>query len=455
MKHNLLRGVAALAALGAVFGSWSTTASARAHSAVTDVVAAKAAAAPNGPPPVPSAVRTASKKFKGQSIDFYGFNVGIELNSIKALARTFSQQTGIVVKVTPMPASASDQYSSVVRFLTSHSSAVDVIDMDVIWEGALAPYTVDLKPALGAQASQMYGFLVKNDTVNGKLVAMPWIENHAILYYRTDLLKKYHISAPPATWDQLAADAKKIMAGERKTSPNFTGYVFQGNAYEGLTCDALEWLDSGGGGTFVNSQRQVTVDNPNAATMLNKVRSWVGTISPRGVTTYEEADTLNAFQAGDAAFMRNWLYAYTVGNAAGSKIRGKFAAEPMPAQPGHPHVSTFGGATLGVNKYSRHPGAAIQFVRYVTTPAAETYWTVATSDPPSYASVERNAAVLKTVPALAIKEKLVARPSTVFGGRYNQASTVIFQGVNTILTGASSASSELPAMKNQLQVMLH
>jgi trehalose/maltose transport system substrate-binding protein len=450
MKQYLVRGIAALATLGVVFGSWTVTASAHPARHVADVSGAKEMAAATRPPAVSQSILGATKKFKGQKIVFYGLNVGVELTTLKTLAKTFSQQTGVTVGVNPMPASASDQYSNVQRLLTSHSSAVDVIDMDVIWQGAFAPYTVDLKSALGAQANKMYGFFVKNDTVNGHLVAMPWIENHALLYYRTDLLKKYHIGKPPTTWDQLAADAKKIQTGERKTNKNFYGFVFQGNSYEGLTCDALEWLDSSGAGTVVNDKGQVTVDNPKAVTMLNKVRGWVGTIAPRGVTTYEEQDSMNAFAAGDAAFLRNWLYAYSVGNAAGSKIRGKFAAEPLPAQPGDPHVSSFGGATLAVNKYSKHPGAAIQFVRYMTSPATETYWTVQTADPPSYPSVSQKPAVLKAVPDLAVTETLVARPSTFFGVKYNQSSTYIFQAVNTIFNG-TNASSELPTLKGELQ----
>jgi len=114
--------------------------------------------------------------------------------------------------------------------------------MDVVWPGAFAPYLVNLKPALGQQAKLHAAGIVLNDTVKGKLVAMPWFGDFGILYYRTDLLKKYGYSKPPTSWAQLGAMAKKIQDGEKAANPSFVGYVYQGNAYEGLTCDSLEWL---------------------------------------------------------------------------------------------------------------------------------------------------------------------------------------------------------------------
>ena len=136
--------------------------------------------------------------------------------------------------------------------------------LDVVWPGAFAPYLVNLKPKLGEAAKQFAQGIVQNDTIGGKLVAMPWFGDFGILYYRTDLLKKYGYKAPPKTWNELFAMAKKIQDGEQKTNKNFYGFVFQGNAYEGLTCDALEWVASAGGGHFIDSGK-VTINNPKAA----------------------------------------------------------------------------------------------------------------------------------------------------------------------------------------------
>src|ERR1700759_875622 len=118
---------------------------------------------------------------------------------------------------------------------------------------------------------------------------------------------------------------KKVMDGERKDGkPDFYGFVFQGKSSETVTCDALEWVYSYGGGTIIDPDKKVTINNPNAIKALEMAHSWVGTIAPAGVTTYGEEEARNIWQGGHAAFMRNWPYAYPLGNDPKSPIAGKF-----------------------------------------------------------------------------------------------------------------------------------
>ena len=99
------------------------------------------------------------------------------------------------------------------------SSSIDVAMIDVVWPGAFAPYLVDLKPKLGKQAKLHAAGIVANDTVDGKLVAMPWFGDFGILYYRTDLLKKYGYTAPPTTWTELFADGEEDPGRRAEVEP--------------------------------------------------------------------------------------------------------------------------------------------------------------------------------------------------------------------------------------------
>jgi trehalose/maltose transport system substrate-binding protein len=405
-------------------------------------------------PKVPNA-KAIKAKYGGQSITFVGDSVGGGHQRDTALAKRFTQDTGIKVKVVPHPSASDASYSQLARAFATHSSSIDVAMIDVVWPGAFAPFLVDLKPKLGAQAKIHSQGIIKSDTINGKLVAMPWFGDFGMLYYRTDLLKKYGYSKPPTTWTQLFSMAQKIENGEKGSNPNFSGFVFQGDAYEGLTCDALEWIASSGGGSFITNGK-VTINNPKARAILDQFRQQIGKTTPRGVTTYQEGETHTAFIDGNAAFMRNWPYAYSLGEATGSKVKGKFAVAPLPHGPGGHSVATVGGWQLAVSKYSKHQDAAIEFVRYMTSKPVEKFDTITNSNVPTIPSLAQDPQVKKAAPYLSPATANVpraTRPSSALGGKYNEGSKDIYQAISRILNGAS-AGSVLPGLQSQLQGLL-
>jgi len=442
MKRRLLVLVAGLVGLLSLLVSLGVASGATTRA--TGAVAVK-------PPPVPNAAAIKAK-YGGQTITFVGDSVGNSHKRDLMLAARFTRDTGIKVNVVPHPAASDASYSQLARAFSSKSSSIDVAMIDVVWPGAFAPYLVDLKPKLGAQARLHAAGIIRNDTVDGRLVAMPWFGDFGILYYRTDLLKKYGYSGPPTTWQQLFAMAKKIQDGEQQSNPDFYGFVFQGNAYEGLTCDALEWIASSGGGNFIDNGK-VTIDNPKARAILDAMRQQIGQITPRGVTSYQEGEAHNAFVGGNAAFMRNWPYAYSIGAAPDSKIRGKFSVTVLPHGPGGRSVGTVGGWQLAVSKFSKHQDAAIEFVRYMTSPAVERFDAIFNTNVPTIPSVAKDPAVVKANPYLKPQIATVARvtrPSNSLKTRYNEGSKAIYQGINQILNG-TPAASVLPSIKSKLE----
>ena len=447
MQHRAVRSIAGLTGVLALVVSLAVAGAGSAGTARSST-----AAAVN--PPAVLGAKAIKAKYGGQSITFVGdAAVGNSHVRDQNLVAQFSKQTGINVKLVPHPADSSASYSQLARNFSSHSSSIDVMMLDVVWPGAFAPYLVNLKPALGQQAKLHAAGIVLNDTVNGRLVAMPWFGDFGILYYRKDLLAKYGYSSPPTTWAQLGAMAKKIQDGERASNPNFYGFVYQGNAYEGLTCDSLEWLASSGGGQFIDGGK-VTINNPKAAAILNLQRSWVGTIVPQGVTTYQEEDARNAFDSGSAAFMRNWPYAYSA--SKGTPVDGKFAVTTLPHAGANPSVGTVGGWQLGVSKYSKHIGAATEFVRWMTGPAVERYDAIFNSNVPTIPAVAAIPAVVKAnpylIPSIA-KVTRVTRPARYLGTHYAQGSQDIYQGINQILNG-KNAESVLPGIASQLNQLV-
>lgn len=221
----------------------------------------------------------------------------------QAILDRWGAENGVEVEAVLAPQSATDYLAQLQQLLAAKDTSIDLIQFDVIWPGILADNMLDLGPAAmeAGLLEQFYPRIVENNTVNGKLVGLPWFTDAGLLYYRTDLLEKYNVEVP-TTWDELAAAAKTIQDGERAAgNAEFWGFVWQGNAYEGLTCDALEWIFSNGGGSIVEADKTISINNEKAVAAIERAKSWIGTISPDGVTTYQEEDARKVFQAGNAA----------------------------------------------------------------------------------------------------------------------------------------------------------
>jgi trehalose/maltose transport system substrate-binding protein len=161
----------------------------------------------------------------------------------------FTRETGIRVSILPSPDSARQRLVLWRELLGTGASGPDVYGIDVIWPGMLAEYFVDLKPYFANEVSLQFPAMAAANNVDNKLVAMAYRADIGLLYYRTDLLRRYGYREPPKTWEELEIMAARIQAGERaKGKKQFWGFVWQGAADEGLTCDALEWQAAEGRG---------------------------------------------------------------------------------------------------------------------------------------------------------------------------------------------------------------
>jgi trehalose/maltose transport system substrate-binding protein len=397
--------------------------------------------------------RGTSDATDGVTITYAGYLPGLLSEADRSLLTRFTEETGISVRMLPPPGinNSLEDYPAYRALSQDPAANIDVLLFDLVWVDGLAPYLVDLAPQLGHQAAQYYAPIIDNNTVDGRLVALPWNFDIGMLYSRSDLIRKYELGAPPTTWDELEHQARVIAAGERPQNPHFSGLVFPGSAVEGLTCAALEWLASSGGGRIVEDG-VVTLDNPQAIAMLNRVRGWIGDIVPREVTSYGEADITAVFQAGDAAFLRGWSGYHHAAFLDRAPFKGSFAVTPLPALRGYTRVGTFGGYQLGVLRTSRQVEAAIEFVRYMTSPEVQTYRAVVGDAVPALPQLVEQLATTRMLPFLTELSKLewVARPSRAARDRYAIVSATFFRGIHRILRG-EDAATVVPQLASQLK----
>jgi trehalose/maltose transport system substrate-binding protein len=383
---------------------------------------------------------------------------GGDITFLRGQLDKFEQQTGNKVTLVPMPSSTTDQFGQYRLWLAAGNPDIDVYMTDVIWAPQLAEQFVDLTAASKDVIKSHFPSIVESQTVNGKLVAMPYFTDAPALYYRKDLLDKYGLKTP-TTWDDMAASAKKIEDGERAAgNKDMWGFVFQGNAYEGLTCDALEWVKSSGGGQIVEADGNISINNPKAAAAIDKVKTWVGAISPPGVLAYQEEESRGVWQLGNSAFMRNWPYAYALGNSADSKVKDKFDVAPLPSGGGDgKSAATLGGWNIAVSKYSKAQPEAIKLVMFLSSEQVQRENALKQSHLPTIVSLYDDADVAKNQPVIvkwkAIFQTAVPRPSAPTKGRYNEVSSLFWSAVHDTLSGRGSGAENLGSLEEKLAVL--
>ncbi|KRA06029.1 ABC transporter substrate-binding protein [Agrobacterium tumefaciens] len=382
-------------------------------------------------------------------------STGKNLNFIRERLAEFEKQSGHKVKLVTMPPSSSEQFSQYRLWLAAGNTDVDVYQTDIVWAPQLADQFVDLTAAAKDVIGQHFPSVVASQTVDGKLVAMPMYTDAPAMFYRKDLLDKYG-KQPPKTWKEMAETAKEIQDKERAAGQkDMWGFVFQGSAYEGLTCNALEWVASAGGGHIVETNGDITINNEKAAAALDMAKSWIGTISPQGALAYKEEEARGVWQTGNSVFMRNWPYAYALGNGADSAIKGKFSVAPLPAgADGEAPASTLGGWNVAVSKYSKSQDAAIELVKFLTSAETQKKRAVELSNMPTIAALYDDKDVAAAQPFMPqwkpIFETAVPRPSAATKVKYNEVSSKFWGAVHNTLSGSGTAQENLELLEVEL-----
>ncbi len=393
---------------------------------------------------------------KEVNLTFIAGTVGGEHDVYVKLADRFTAEVcpNIKVKVVERPESTTDTLAQYQQFFEGQSPDLDLFMVDVVWPALIAEHLLDVNEIIDpALLERFYPSLINAYTVDGRLVALPWFAGGGMLYYRSDLLEKYGVEVP-TTWDELAVAAKTIQDGERAAGNDaFWGFVFQGKAYEGLTCDALEWQVSNGGGRILSPEGVIEVNDPASIEIFDKVASWVGDFVPPEATTYSEEESRGVWQAGNAAFMRNWAYAFTLGQADDSVIKDKFNVSPLPGKEAGMSAATLGGWGLAISKYSANPEAAVAFANWLTDYDALVEFHLARGEQPVLPALYEDPQLQAALPYLAftgnILDAATPRPG-VAGSQYAKVSELYYTAVNGILSGSSDATTAMDKLELDL-----
>jgi multiple sugar transport system substrate-binding protein len=343
-------------------------------------------------------------------------------------------------KLLELPEAADQQREQQIQRLQAESDECDVLGMDVIWtaEYAAQGWLQDITEAVEKRKGEFIPSTVDTALYEDKYWAMPFNTNAGFLYYRSD-----QVPEAPADWEGVYQQARQD-----------NGVVYQGFRYEGLTVNFLELLYSAGGSVVNEDATEATADSQEVRDVLTFMADGIKDgAAPKAVTTYKEEESRRAFESGNATFMRNWPYAYSLGKE--SKIAKQFDIANFPSFAGGEGASVLGGINLAISAYAKNPEGAAAFIDYATSEEVQKANFLESASPPAFGAVYDDPEVQKKYAFAADLKKAVeqgqARPVSPV---YPQISEAIFTNVHDALQGKAEPAAALKSMKADIEKAL-
>ncbi|MEV6397443.1 sugar ABC transporter substrate-binding protein [Streptomyces sp. NPDC051907] len=235
------------------------------------------------------------------------------------------------------------------------------LELDYLKAGAIAPLD-----KLGYTTADTEKFLDLADVnkYEDKFYGAPLYFDVGVMLYRTDILKKYGFSKPPATWDELKSTSSAITTKSAAAGDKVHGWQFKGmddhvnainSTWESFLCQA--------GGSLTSSDYSESAQDSEAGrTAMNYMRSFYDDkTSPVGTSA------LNGFIDGKVAMFPFFQSVIAGVEAAGAKTKGKWAVAPMPEGP-KSGCSMVGGHSLVASSKSDDLKSAGAFMKWLASP---------------------------------------------------------------------------------------
>jgi multiple sugar transport system substrate-binding protein len=364
---------------------------------------------------------------------------GAQKASVKQFNAKFKSQ-GLSAKLLEFPESADEQRNQFVQRQEAKSGECDIFYSDVIWTAEFASqnWLYDMTPYTESRKDEFIPATFDTVNYDGKTWGVPKQSDAAFIYYDTSA-----VDTPPSTWQEVYDLAAKDK-----------GIVYQGAAYEGLTCDFLEIAYAAGGSVLSDDGKKAEFDNPaNLKALQFMVDGIKDGAAPKAVTTYMEEQARRSFEAGRATFMRNWPYAYAIGKA--NKNAPKFEVMPFPEFEGGGKAGILGGHNIVISAYSKNPGGALALTDFLTSPDSIKRDATDFSLAPVLTSVYDDPDVQKALPfAAELKQAIAQAKSRPVSPVYTQISQAIYKNVNAALSGQTSPEDALKTGQSEMEKAL-
>lgn len=286
--------------------------------------------------------------------------------------KKFEKSTGIKVKLEVIP--WSDLLNRILAATTS-GQGPDVLNIGNTWSaslqatGALLPWDDAAFKKIGGKDRFLPSALGSTGATGKDPAAVPLYSLAYGLYYNKKMFQDAGISKPPATWDEMVADGKKISKGGK------WGLAVEGsNLVENIHHAFV--LGQQRGTDFFDAAGKPTFTSPGAVAAVKQFVDFMAKdkIVAPGNAEYAQNQSLQDFSDNKAAMVL-WQAAGTTFRAHGMKDD-QWGVAPIPVPSGAPGAgkqvnSMVAGINMAVFGNTKNKNGAFDFVKFMTSDAEQ------------------------------------------------------------------------------------
>ncbi|MHA6765508.1 ABC transporter substrate-binding protein [Streptacidiphilus sp. PAMC 29251] len=308
-----------------------------------------------------------------QTITYWASDQGSSIDDdVKVLTPeldAFTKQTGIKVKLEVigwkdlqnrvLAAAASGQGPDALNIGNTWSASIQAT-------GAFLPITDDVMTQLGDTGRFLPGALAATGAPGKPPVAVPLYSLAYGLYYNKAQFAAAGITTPPATWEDLVADGKKLTHGSQ-WGITVEGASTPENAHHAFVLSQQQ------GGSYFDASGKPTFDTPQNVAAVKQYVDFIAAdkiANPSDAEYSNGTEAVQAFASGKAAMLMWQAAGASLAKYGMNSSQYGVVPIPFPASPpaGGKHVNSIvAGINIGIFGKTKHKDAAIQFVKFMTS----------------------------------------------------------------------------------------
>ncbi|MFJ1943479.1 ABC transporter substrate-binding protein [[Kitasatospora] papulosa] len=311
-----------------------------------------------------------------KTLTYWASNQGPSIEADKKILtpelKKFEKETGIKVKLEVVP--WADLLNRILAATTS-GQGPDVLNIGNTWSaslqstGALLPWDDENFEAIGGRDRFIDSAVASAGKEGEPPAAVPLYSLSYALYYNKKMFADAGITAPPATWDQLVEDGRKL-SKDGKWALGAEGSNLSNNIHQTFV------LGQQHGADFFDEQGKADFTSDGAVAAVKQYVDFMAKdriIAP-GNAEYARNQSLTDFAKGRTAMVL-WQAAATTFAAQGMEPE-DWGVAPVPVPAGAPGAgkqtnSMVAGINMAVFRNTRNIDGAKKFVKFMTSDAEQ------------------------------------------------------------------------------------